>query len=200
MFCSKDLLLLHNYINNSFINVTIYIELQNRLLIRLKMDIIKTFEIITAFLIGFIVAYISFILIIYGGDIPITKGLKNLAHDNNIAPSDYITEDQIVINRDKIILNINDASLSRYAPTGSMKPLLDENSNGIRIRPKSPEEINIGDIITFESDGKLIVHRIIDKGSDSYGEYYITKGDNNTLSDGLVRFDDIRYKTIGVLW
>ena len=81
-----------------------------------------------------------------------------------------------------------------------MKPTLDEHSNGIRIVPKSENEIHIGDIITFEEDGDLIVHRVIDIGEDSNGKYFITKGDNNPVADGKIRFKDIKYITIGVIW
>jgi signal peptidase I len=81
-----------------------------------------------------------------------------------------------------------------------MEPLLDENSNGIRIIPKSEEDIHIGDIISFEKNKDLIIHRVIDKGVDNNGTYFITKGDNNNVSDGKIRFEDIRYITIGVIW
>ncbi len=46
----------------------------------------------------------------------------------------------------------------------------------------------------------LIVHRVVDKGVDSDGVYFITKGDNNNYSDGKVRFEEIEYITIGILY
>lgn len=116
------------------------------------------------------------------------------------APSDYILESQIFITEDKIVIDIEDASLSAYAPTGSMIPLLDEGANGIRVIPKSEDEISVGDIITFNKDSILIVHRIIQKGTDNEGTYFITKGDNNEYADEKVRFRDIKYKTIGILY
>ena len=84
-----------------------------------------------------------------------------------------------------------------------MKPLLDEGSNGIRIVPSSEDEINIGDIITFkqniDENNYLIVHRVIEKGEDLQGTYFITKGDNNSLNDGKVRFSEIKYlKTVQI--
>lgn len=54
--------------------------------------------------------------------------------------------------------------------------------------------------ISFKKDGDLIVHRVIEKGVDDMGVYFITKGDSNNVSDGKVRFEDIEYKTIGVIW
>ena len=81
-----------------------------------------------------------------------------------------------------------------------MLPVLNEHSNGIRIVPESPDQINIGDIITFQQDKELVVHRVIDKGNDDEGVYFITKGDNNNVTDGRVRFEDVRYVTIGIIW
>jgi len=119
---------------------------------------------------------------------------------NTSAPSDFVSENQIEIYQDKIVINVDDASISRYAPTGSMVPVLNENSNGIRIKVSSPDEINVGDIISFYSGEDLIIHRVIEKGVDEKGIYFITKGDSNPVSDGKIRFEDIEYKTIGVIW
>ncbi len=120
--------------------------------------------------------------------------------ENPSAPFDFINEEQIKIYNDRIVIFIDGASISRYAPTGSMKPVLDKGSNGIRIVPKSEKEIHIGDIITFRKDNYLIVHRVIDKGTDSEGVYFITKGDNNDISDGKIRFKDVEYITVGMIW
>ena len=115
-------------------------------------------------------------------------------------PSDRISEQDIQILPDKIIINIEDTSISRYADTGSMIPTIDRGANGIRIVPKTEEDIGVGDIITFEQDSMLIVHRVVEIGEDSQGTYFITKGDNNAFSDGKIRFSQIRYLTIGVLY
>lgn len=116
------------------------------------------------------------------------------------APGDWIKESQIHVYENAIVIDIDEASLSRYAPTGSMLPVLDEKSNGIRIVPKSEEQIKIGDIITFEQDGYSIIHRVVEIGKDEQGTYFITKGDNNNITDGKIRFEDIKYVTIGILW
>ena len=98
------------------------------------------------------------------------------------------------------MINVREASLSKYAATGSMKPVFDENANGIRIVPKSEDDINVGDIVTYQSGDSLIVHRVIEKNKDKDGVYFIIKGDNNTISDGKIRFKDIKYVTIAVIW
>ena len=156
-------------------------------------------ENILVFAIGFISCVFIFSLFSYFS-IEKPLGIDILSYKNNVAPSDFIKESQIQVYEDKIVINLNGSSLSRYADTGSMKPILDENSNGIRIMPENENQINVGDIITFKQGSDLIVHRVIEKGFDSQGTYFITKGDNNSISDGKIRFSQIRYKTIGILW
>ncbi|MEK6859824.1 MAG: hypothetical protein AABX54_03340 [Nanoarchaeota archaeon] len=150
------------------------------------------------FLFGFFSANFFSYYLAYGLENPFVNNFN--FSDTNHAPFDFIKENQIQIYDDKVVINVDGASLSKYAPTGSMKPVLDENSNGIRIVPKNEDEIHVGDIITFEQDGNLIIHRVIEKGTDKEGIYFIAKGDNNTISDGKIRFKDIKYLTIMIVW
>lgn len=150
---------------------------------------------ICIFIIGFLCSYILFSTQSLGLEMPLS-----FSPDHTKAPSDWIKQEQIKVEKDRVIINIKDASLSRYAPTGSMLPVLNEHTNGIKIIPHSPEEIKIGDIVTYENKNKLIIHRVIDKGIDEQGTYFILKGDNNSVSDGKIRFKDIRYVTIGILY
>ena len=115
-------------------------------------------------------------------------------------PSNWISEKDIRVFPDKIVINIENAGISRYADTGSMLPTLGENANGIRIKPKSAEQINIGDSVTYERAGDLIIHRVIAKGNDSKGDYFILKGDNNSENDGKVYFEEIKYITVGLIY
>ena len=84
-----------------------------------------------------------------------------------------------------------------------MDPVLDQGAIGIEIIPLSEAEIQIGDIITYQPDWTdgLTVHRVITTGEDEEGWYCYTKGDNTSFVDpGKIRFDQIRYITIGVLY
>lgn len=116
------------------------------------------------------------------------------------SPSNFIEKDKILIYPEKVVINLPGATISSYEDTGSMKPTLDSNSNGIRIKPYSEDDIEIGDIVSFRKDGFLIVHRVIEKGIDSQGTYFVTKGDNNNFNDGKIRFQDIEYLTVGILY
>ncbi len=163
----------------------------------------------------FLLGFLSFSLLsyysVYGLENPFPAQISSLnlpfgflnfsmSNYSKQAPHDFVQENQIEVYPDKIIININNASISKYAPTGSMKPVLDEYSNGIRIIPQSESEIHLGDIITFEENENLIVHRVVEIGEDFEGKYFITKGDNNSVADGKIRFKDIKYITIGIIW
>jgi signal peptidase I len=168
------------------------------------MNVEKTIKLCIIFLFGFLSANIITYFFMYGLESPFSNNFGVLNINSNNAPSDFIKEKNIKIYDNRVIIDIPGVSLSRYAPTGSMKPVLDEGSNGIRIIPRSEDDINIGDIITFkqdiDNDDYLIVHRVIEKGEDLEGIYFITKGDNNSLNDGKIRFSDIKYLTIGILY
>ncbi|MCU0642421.1 MAG: hypothetical protein MUF61_02480 [archaeon] len=116
------------------------------------------------------------------------------------APQDTIKESNIEVYSDKIVIKVSNASLSAYAPTGSMTPLFNEGANGVRIVPLSEDEIAIGDIVSYQKGENLIVHRVIEKGTDEQGVYFIVKGDNNSEADGKIRFEEIKYKTIAILY
>ena len=119
------------------------------------------------------------------------------------SPSDWIQEDQITISKDDILLKVEGAAIARFANTNSMDPILDENSNGIEIVPQSPSEINIGDIIVYNKNeiDENVIHRVVAKGSDESGIYFLVRGDNNEKIDPVkVRFYDIKYVLIGVLY
>jgi len=140
-------------------------------------------------LIGVIVGGLVFPIIGTAGNIESPFGLTL----EKASPSDWISEEQIEMKPDKIIINIENAKISRYADTNSMDPILDKESNGIEIVAQSPDQIEAGNIITYEKNGSLIVHRVANVGEDEEGWYCITKGDNNLSTDGKIRFEDIRY-------
>ncbi len=165
---------------------------------------------VLAFLFGFVSCAFLFYIFFYSGfGVPFGTGLASL---NEVAPSDWISEDDIIVLEDRIILRVVNATLSDYATSGSMRPLFDFGANGIRIVPESEDDINVGDIVSFRfgsqldsfrhqtGRGELVVHRVVDKGVDGEGVYFVTKGDNGLVDDGKIRFEDIEYVTIGVIW
>ena len=116
------------------------------------------------------------------------------------SPADWVQEKDILIYNDRVVILVPNATLSSYAFSKSMDPLLDGTANGIEIKPNSPEDIHVGDIIAYEKDGGLIVHRVIETGIDEQGWFCVTKGDNALQSDGKVRFNQIYAITIMIIY
>ncbi|HLD37717.1 MAG TPA: hypothetical protein VJA86_03960 [Candidatus Nanoarchaeia archaeon] len=120
--------------------------------------------------------------------------------DNSLKTGNYVGAGNIQVYDDRIVISIEHAMLGAYADTGSMIPVLDDKTIGIKVIPASDDEIRIGDIITFQRDGILVIHRVVEKGTDKNGTYFITKGDSNLFNDGKIRFEDIEYKTIMLIY
>jgi len=138
---------------------------------------------------------------------------RDATYEEKLAPSDYLTEDKIMIGSRAdgywtaseyyMLIPLNqEPFVSRFAGTGSMKPLFDENANAIEIIPKSWEEIHAGDIISYElNETDIIVHRVLSTGFDNEGWFAITKGDNNPSNDGIkIRFPKVNGKMIMVIY
>ncbi|MFP4402756.1 MAG: hypothetical protein ACOC3X_03420 [Nanoarchaeota archaeon] len=119
------------------------------------------------------------------------------------SPKDWIKKNQIKVHNDKIILEIENAKWSSFADTKSMDPVLDSTAHGLHIIPKKQEDINIGDIVAYESkftEG-TILHRVIEIKADNEGLYYILKGDNNELADPeKVRFSQIKRILVAIIY
>ena len=115
------------------------------------------------------------------------------------SPGDFISDKDIVVYSDKVLLNIPNAKITSYDSTGSMKPVLDEGANGIVIVPESADEIDVGDIVSYKSGEELIVHRVIEKNQDGGGVYFVVKGDNSPTTE-IIRFSQIEHKVVGVLY
>jgi len=129
--------------------------------------------------------------------------ILNLNPDELASPQDWIPENNIRVEKDKVIIYIEDAQWARFTDTNSMDPVLDDGSNAIQIPPEKPEDIQVGDIVSYKSqynDGRII-HRVVETGYDKDGWYCIMKGDNNKNADpGKIRFEDIYTVTIGILY
>ncbi len=147
---------------------------------------------ILMFLIGFVVSgLINSMVLVSGASSP-----------EQLSPSDHIHENQIKVYEDKVILNVKGAQWARLADTNSMDPLFDKEANVLQLVPHSADEIKEGDIISYvDSDGKRIIHRVVYKGFDDKGTYFIVKGDNNPVSDpGKIRFDQIDRVLFGIIY
>ena len=88
--------------------------------------------------------------------------------------------------------------------TGSMEPLISAGDVVI-IRKITAEEdlsrIGVGDVISFQYDGAVVCHRIVEIVTDEAGNInYRTKGDNNSSGDSRpVHPNSLRGELIGVV-
>ncbi|MFH1682326.1 MAG: S26 family signal peptidase [Candidatus Woesearchaeota archaeon] len=117
------------------------------------------------------------------------------------SPGDWVKEEQIKVYPNQVILNIEGASWTTFTDTNSMDPFLDAESNAIEVMPKAPEEIEVGDIISYQTDYGVIIHRVVERGIDKEGIYYLVKGDNNSSVDpGKVRFEQVKGVLVAIIY
>ena len=76
--------------------------------------------------------------------------------------------------------------------SGSMEPTLSIND---LIFVKELEEYNIDDMIVFQVNNELIVHRIIKINEDTI----VTKGDANNTEDEPIDISDVKGEVVGVI-
>lgn len=117
------------------------------------------------------------------------------------SPKDRITEEQIEVFTDKVVLNIENPQWAGFADTNSMDPFIDSGANSIEIKPNSASEIEVGDVISYHYGEDLVVHRVIMTGEDKEGMFYLVKGDNNTQPDPeKVRFEQVNGVLVAVIY
>ena len=121
-------------------------------------------------------------------------------NDESKASSNFIEEDSIEAYSDRVVIHIDDPIITRYTDSGSMEPFLSKTANGVEIKPQHEEDVKVGDVITFDKDGLLIVHRVVEIDKDEQGVYFITKGDNNNVKDEKVRFSQIKSILVAVIY
>lgn len=68
--------------------------------------------------------------------------------------------------------------------SNSMKPVY-SRGDAIIYEKVSSEVIELGDILVYKKEGKIITHRVIKKWSSNNKYYFNTKGDNNEVDDNL---------------
>ena len=119
------------------------------------------------------------------------------------SPSDWIKESQIEVYSTHVTIDIQNSEWAMFTNTNSMDPVFDETSHALEIVPETEAEIKVGDIVSYRSDYAegTIIHRVIYKGQDDEGVYFVMKGDNNPASDpGKVRFDQIERVLVAIFY
>src|SRR3989338_6727396 len=93
------------------------------------------------------------------------------------SPGNWVDESEIIATADKVVAAIPRAYIVRYTNTNSMDPMLDETSTGIEI-PYNNQELQAGDVISYEHKGILMVHRIAAIEESREGKTFLMQGDN----------------------
>jgi len=132
----------------------------------------------------------------------VTQPTSTFQYADSCEPRDIIKEDWIHIYDSEIKLdNINISYWAVFTNSKSMLPTFGQYSNAIYIDPQTPNDIQPCDIISYvDPVGDDITHRVISTGYDEVGWYAEMKGDNNVISEGKVRFDQIDGLLVGVLY
>jgi signal peptidase I len=118
------------------------------------------------------------------------------------SPEDRISESQIIVTQDKVVINLQDAKWAKFTDTHSMEPVLDKNSNAIQVKAEY-QQLKVGDIISYKPNGTdyLIIHRIIEISEDENGWYCYVKGDNNKEKDpDKVRADQVEKVVVAIIY
>jgi len=118
-----------------------------------------------------------------------------------LLPYDRLSREDVKVFSDSIQIDLPGARWASFSATGSMLPVLGQTAHALQITPRAPEDIHLGDIVSFWHDGRVISHRVISIGKDDRGTYYVTKGDNNPDPDPvLVRFEQIDRVVVAILY
>lgn len=126
--------------------------------------------------------------------------LANAAPEQ-LSPSSRVTEEQVLVFSDHIRIQVKNAQWATFTDTNSMDPLIDAGANALQVIPDHPDEIHVGDVITYARGDQRIIHRVVYIGQDTVGWYCIVKGDNNKIADpGKIRFEQIDRVLFGILY
>ena len=167
-----------------------------------KKAFIKAFLVMLVFELGFLASNI-YAMMYTEKPSDIAKPVGDNTTDEVPSPGDWVAENQIQVYSSQVILDVKNAEWATFTDTHSMEPVLSARSNAIEQVPTSPDQIKVGDIVSYDSeyaDG-TIIHRVIEKNSDSQGVYFTMKGDNNPFPDpGKIRFSQIRRVVIAIVY
>ncbi len=108
-----------------------------------------------------------------------------------------------VVNHDKKALKdlasglLDEGTMVRMRAGGrSMYPTIKAGSILHIEAVKTPDDLVIGDIIAWERENDMVVHRVIHKYRHDEKTLFITRGDSALTSDSPVAFDDIAGKVV----
>ena len=130
------------------------------------------------------------------------KTMANYSRDKP-SPKGRVKTDQIFVYDDEVILKIKNPQWAVFADSKSMDPVIDFDSKAIEVIPKTSDNIQVGDILAYESKIKnaVVAHRVVETGNDEQGWFARMKGDNNAYIDPeFVRFNQVKRVVVAVIY
>lgn len=125
----------------------------------------------------------------------------NSNYDIDCSPRDRIKQEDIHVYDDRVYLNITGTEWAEFDNTNSMLPTFDRGHNTLEFVPHNESDIVVCDIVSYQSNDNVIIHRVMEIDEDEDGWYAILKGDNNKVDDpGKVRFNQIKGVVVGILY
>lgn len=116
-------------------------------------------------------------------------------------PSPPARNTRVAYYLDRVVIYINETQGTLYSNTKSMDPTLDAGMEGVLMKVECPNNLFVGDIISYKHSGYYISHRVVKMGYDSVGWWAYTKGDTNTFRDTWkIRCDDVVGVTMAVIY
>ena len=119
---------------------------------------------------------------------------------NYPAPKDRISqEEDIIFKKSYVKINYDNIEHGTVLDTNSMIPTLDAGHTLLYIEPIK-NDIQVGDIIAWQTETSSSLHRLIEIGEDKKGTFYITQGDANLQKDTKIRFENIKLVVVGIIY
>lgn len=116
----------------------------------------------------------------------------------SIAPTSAMSQTVASMAASRLGTLVSGTKVYTVAPTGSMRPLFDDNSV-LLTEPAPFDDLEIGDIVLFKHPRKNmpIVHRILEKRGDAFW----TKGDNvGRMDDVMVTRENYVGRVYGIIY
>lgn len=134
--------------------------------------------------------YLAIILCLFiFGCAPKDKEYYNPAPSSSLNRSDAEFLAYFIVSRNDKLAIID------ITPTGSMLPIMDSSSIVIGEKYQG-QPLKMNDIVIYNSDNMLIIHRIKEVSEDSV----FIVGDNNKYSDGWISKKKIKYRAVMLIY
>lgn len=121
-----------------------------------------------------------------------------------VMPKDRISEQEIKVYPDSVVIEAPHAVWATFADTGSMEPLLFQGANALQMKPSKQDDIQVGDIISYKPfflNDTILIHRVV--AIEGTGENWraYAQGDANPFQDPEpITFDQIERVTFAVVY